>query len=51
MLQAQPALRRGLRPEHHLMLHVLAERGDANTLDTMLACGRSSELCRAAGAA
>jgi len=39
MLQAQPALRRGLRPEHHLMLHVLAERGDANALDTMLACG------------
>jgi ankyrin repeat protein len=39
MLRERPALRAELRPEHHLMLHVLAERGATNALDTMLACG------------
>jgi ankyrin repeat protein len=39
MLQARPALPTELRTEHHLMLHVPAERGDAAVLETMLACG------------
>ena len=39
MLQAHPALRGELRAEHHLMMQVPAERGDAVVLETMLACG------------
>jgi ankyrin repeat protein len=39
MLQANPDLRSELRREHHLMMHVPAERGDAAVLETMLACG------------
>jgi ankyrin repeat protein len=39
MLQSDPGLRGGLRREHHLMLHLPAERGDAKVLETMLACG------------
>jgi hypothetical protein len=39
MLAAQPHLRDELRPEHHLMTHGAAERGDAAVLETMLACG------------
>jgi hypothetical protein len=39
MLRADPGLRRELRHEHHLMLQIPAERGDAAVLDTMLACG------------
>src|SRR5262249_22240533 len=39
MLHAQPNLRDELRSEHHLMMHVPAERGDATVLETMLACG------------
>jgi ankyrin repeat protein len=39
MLQAHPNLRGELRAEHHLMLQVPAERGDASILETMLACG------------
>jgi hypothetical protein len=39
MLQNQPNLRAELRAEHHLMLQVPAERGDAKILETMLACG------------
>ena len=39
MLEAHPNLRSELRTEHHLMLHVPAERGDAPVLETMLACG------------
>lgn len=39
MLLAQPHLRSELRREHHLMMHVPAERGDAAILETMLACG------------
>jgi ankyrin repeat protein len=39
MLKAQPNLRNELRPEHHLLMHVPAERGDAAVLETMLACG------------
>jgi ankyrin repeat protein len=38
-LRAQPALRLQLRPEHHLMLHRPAEKGDVVVLGTMLACG------------
>src|SRR5882672_9318808 len=34
MLAAQPELRGDLRPEHHLMVHVPAERGDAAVLET-----------------
>ncbi|HZF30000.1 MAG TPA: ankyrin repeat domain-containing protein [Gammaproteobacteria bacterium] len=41
MLAAQPELRGDLRPEHHLMVHVPAERGDAAVLETMLGCGFS----------
>jgi hypothetical protein len=39
MLAASPELRSALRPEHHLMLHGPAERGDARVLETMLTCG------------
>jgi ankyrin repeat protein len=39
MLHAEPNLRGQLRTEHHLMMQVPAERGDAAVLETMLACG------------
>lgn len=39
LLQEHPRLRGELRPEHHLMMHVPAERGDARVLETMLECG------------
>jgi ankyrin repeat protein len=39
MLQAEPGLRGELRREHHLMMNVPAERGDAAILETMLALG------------
>lgn len=39
MLQDHPRLRSELRAEHHLMMQVPAERGDAAILETMLACG------------
>ena len=39
LLQTNPSLRGELRPEHHLMMHVPAERGDVAALETMLMCG------------
>ena len=39
MLRSNPELRGQLRAEHHLMMHVPAERGDAAVLETMLTCG------------
>ena len=39
ILAARPDLRNELRAEHHLMMQVPAERGDASVLETMLACG------------
>jgi ankyrin repeat protein len=39
MLRSNPELRVQLRKEHHLMMHVPAERGDAAVLETMLTCG------------
>jgi ankyrin repeat protein len=39
MLRARPNLSGELRSEHHLLMRVPAERGDAAILDTMLACG------------
>jgi ankyrin repeat protein len=39
MLAKHPNLRTELRMEHHLMMHVPAERGDSEVLETMLACG------------
>ena len=39
LLQAQPGLRNELRKDHHLLMQVPAERGDALILETMLACG------------
>jgi hypothetical protein len=39
MLRSNPELRGQLRPEHHLMMQVPAERGDAAVLETMLTCG------------
>jgi ankyrin repeat protein len=39
MLGANPGLRGALRREHHLMMHVPAERGDVAALETMLTCG------------
>ena len=39
MLRDTSQLRGQLRTEHHLMMHVPAERGDAGVLETMLACG------------
>jgi hypothetical protein len=38
-LREHPNLRGELRSDHHLLMHVPAERGDAAILDTMLACG------------
>ena len=39
MLRAHPELRGQLTAEHHLMMQVPAEHGDAAVLDVMLACG------------
>jgi Ankyrin repeats (3 copies) len=39
MLRNDPGLRGQLRAEHHLMMQVPAERGDAAVLETMLVCG------------
>lgn len=39
MLNKNPELRGQLRAEHHLMMQVPAERGDAAVLETMLTCG------------
>jgi ankyrin repeat protein len=39
MLRANPGLRGELRREHHLMMHVPAERGDVAALEAMLECG------------
>ncbi|MFL6602597.1 MAG: ankyrin repeat domain-containing protein [Steroidobacteraceae bacterium] len=39
LLQTHPNLRGELQVDHHLMMHVPAERGDAQVLETMLACG------------
>lgn len=39
MLRDHPTLPDELRTEHHRIVHVPAERGDANVLDSMLACG------------
>ena len=43
LLSANPALKSELRPEHHLMLHRPAESGNAEVLETMLACGFNPE--------
>ena len=39
LLRSNPQLRGQLGKEHHLMMQVRAERGDAAVLATMLACG------------
>jgi ankyrin repeat protein len=39
MLRGEPGLRHELRREHHLMMHVPAERGDTKVLEAMLVCG------------
>jgi len=39
LLREHPNLRGELQIEHHLLMHVPAERGDAAILETMLACG------------
>lgn len=39
LLKQHPNLASELRPDHHLMMQTPAERGDAKTLETMLACG------------
>lgn len=39
MLGERPELRTQLRAEHHLLVHVPADRGDSKVLETMLACG------------
>lgn len=39
MLRARPGLREALQREHHLLMHIPAERGDAKVLETMLAYG------------
>lgn len=38
-LSEHPHLADQLRPEHHLMMHVPAERGETRVLETMLECG------------
>ena len=44
MLAEHPNLRDELRTEHHLMMHVPAERGDSMVLETMLDCGFDPNL-------
>ena len=44
MLREKPELRGELKPEHHLMMQVPAERGDAGVLETMLWCGFDPNL-------
>src|SRR5262249_38476893 len=39
MLGEHPELRTELRTEHHLLMHIPAERGDSTVLEAMLACG------------
>jgi ankyrin repeat protein len=39
LLAANPSLKSELRPDHHAMLHRHAESGNADVLETMLACG------------
>jgi ankyrin repeat protein len=39
LLQERPQLRAQIQKEHHLTLHIPAERGDVAVLETMLACG------------
>jgi ankyrin repeat protein len=39
MLNSEPQLQQKLGREHHLMMQVPAERGDAKVLEAMLACG------------
>lgn len=39
MLGEHPSLPDELRTEHHLLMHVPAERGDSGILETMLDCG------------
>lgn len=39
MLGEHPSLPRELRTEHHLMMHVPAERGDSRVIEVMLDCG------------
>jgi ankyrin repeat protein len=49
MLEADPRLPGALRREHHLMLHVVAERGDAAVLATMLASGFDANVADGEG--
>ena len=49
MLAKHPNLKAELRVEHHLMMHVPAERGDAKVLETMLQCGFDPNLKDADG--
>jgi ankyrin repeat protein len=44
MLRDRAELRDALCTEHHRLLHVPAERGDAVVLDTMLACGFNADV-------
>ena len=44
MLREHPHLRQDLRLEHHRLMHVPAERGDAAVLETMLNCGFDPNL-------
>jgi ankyrin repeat protein len=44
ILQADSHLRADLSIEHHLMLQVAAERGDAAVLETMLECGFNADV-------
>jgi len=39
LLTRDPDLRTQLRREHHFLVHIQAERGDAAVLDTLLSCG------------
>jgi ankyrin repeat protein len=39
ILTARPELREQIQAEHYVALHRAAERGDADALETMLACG------------
>ena len=44
LLKMHPNLRAELRDEHHLLIQVPAERGDAAVIETMLACGFDPNL-------
>lgn len=48
-LAAHPELRAEIKPEHHVALREAAERGDAQAIETMLACGFDANVADEGG--